>query len=559
MVAAVIGSLQDKYMAIRKIRNKKTGEVREIDDSQLGQYGLAPQPQTTTLSPTPSAQEFPPESIVGTPESPYKMDITKPGFTQPEPQQKYITGRSLKEHTEALRRARAAGDKAAETDINADYNREFQYQQTIKPAAPSEAMEKRERGLTDADRIVSLLEDKYFQGNQGKSIGYGKGGGISKSLELTTAFGEEISPELEDISSYRALRDSARPAFARAMGDVGNLSEPEQQAAIKNIPDIFQTKGQALQYFKDVRQKLGLPERDLDKKAPVTEQVSVPTGLDVTKPEFTKPEEQPGFLQRFLQRGQEGAKRVTTDIGEANWLGKMLFPRASEVQSKQARGEKVGLGERLGVAGETAFNVLPFAGPGGIATRLAVGGAAKGLTTPGADIEERFKQGGINAITGFLGGKALNVVGKLVRPYANQEKVLQKIAETKFQGKPIRDAVRTFIKENPESAAWGKKVLAGIKDEYNPTGLVDKLKIWNKAYTGAGKIGASERAAVYDIASKAAREQIKSLTPALTAARKFIGINERTKRLGGKYLPWLVAPAAGTILMKWLGIRGPGE
>src|SRR3990167_2916257 len=131
-------------MATRKIRNKKTGQIIEIDENQAGQYGLAGTGTTPIQTPTPPATTFPQESIV-TPPTSTGMDINNPGFSEPTPQ-KYVTGRSLEEHQQALNKARAAGDKVAEADITADYTREFQYQKEYM-ASPEGAKQKESKQL----------------------------------------------------------------------------------------------------------------------------------------------------------------------------------------------------------------------------------------------------------------------------------------------------------------------------------------------------------------------------------------------------------------------------
>jgi hypothetical protein len=136
-------------MAKIKIRNSQTGEIREIEDTQLGQFGITP-PQAQQPQQQPQDVQSIVDMLVGQaaqgmqskgmnvptpqpqPQNPLAdMGVIPPTQPTENPQQKYITGYSLQEHMDALNQARAAGDKAAIKTITEDYNREYTYQKDI--------------------------------------------------------------------------------------------------------------------------------------------------------------------------------------------------------------------------------------------------------------------------------------------------------------------------------------------------------------------------------------------------------------------------------------------
>ena len=124
---------------------------------------------------------------------------------------------------------------------------------TINPPV-SEAEKTRKVAKETANRIVGLLEDRYYGGGTTPKLAYGRVKGIWESLNAKIG----TNP---DLNSYLALRNSVRPTLVKAMGDVGNFSVVEQQWAIANVPTGLNTSKEAENYFRDLRAKLALPEK----------------------------------------------------------------------------------------------------------------------------------------------------------------------------------------------------------------------------------------------------------------------------------------------------------
>ena len=123
-------------------------------------------------------------------------------------------------------------------------------------AGLSEDEAKKARAKTDAERILTQLEDAYFGGNNGQGLAYGRKEGIKQFVAAKAG-------KNADLNVYLGLRESLRPTFARAAGDVGNLSKSEQDRAVKTIPTALNTPEEAAKFFKATREKFGLPERNL--------------------------------------------------------------------------------------------------------------------------------------------------------------------------------------------------------------------------------------------------------------------------------------------------------
>ena len=134
-----------------------------------------------------------------------------------------------------------------------DYNKFVGEKKTLEAGAQglSEEEKKKLRAKGDADRILSQLEDLYFDSNSGKGLAYGRVGGI---LE----YGKAAAGYNPDLNTYLTQLESNKPTFAKAAGDTGNFSKSEQESAIKQFPTPFSTKTEAKKYFAATRNKFGL-------------------------------------------------------------------------------------------------------------------------------------------------------------------------------------------------------------------------------------------------------------------------------------------------------------
>jgi len=112
---------------------------------------------------------------------------------------------------------------------------------------------KQETAKKNSERIINQLEDSYFKkkNDPRDDMSYGRLGGLWQNFLAKIGYNP-------DLRAYQALVESDRPSLARAAGDVGNLSETEQKAAIKILPNEFSTPEEAKKQFKLLKEKFGI-------------------------------------------------------------------------------------------------------------------------------------------------------------------------------------------------------------------------------------------------------------------------------------------------------------
>lgn len=194
----------------RVIRNKKTGEVRVIDEKELSSYGIGTQAQAQTGSESSGGDEF-------------KKLLLAAALADPKNISKYTGLSSL-----------AEGLYPKQTD-----------------------KEKEKAGAEeDFERITKLLENQYFGLESGeKEIGRGRLGGLLSKGKAAIG----LDPRLRN---YEALVQSVRPTLAKAAGDVGNLALQEQIAAGKLLPTAFSTPEESRGGFEILRERFGAQPRE---------------------------------------------------------------------------------------------------------------------------------------------------------------------------------------------------------------------------------------------------------------------------------------------------------
>ena len=237
---------------IRKIRNTRTGEITEIEESQFSQYnGLSAPPgmeapvadTPTTPTPTPSIQ------------APTQADTT----TQTQPQEKdTLTGYTPEEHIKALKLAREDNNKTQIKQINEDLDRELDYQKTL--VAEAKGDEKSDKAMV----VIDQLEKLYFGEGEDNPLAYAQPGalfsrgmGTIKNIERLLKPGKRGS-EIERLNTFKRTLESKRALLAKAAGDAGNLAYQEQILAGKGIPDPSSTIGEAIGLFESSRAAFGL-------------------------------------------------------------------------------------------------------------------------------------------------------------------------------------------------------------------------------------------------------------------------------------------------------------
>lgn len=208
-------------MAKVKIRDNQTGQIIEVDESQLGQYGLSP------AAPQPQAQ------------------------SQTQDSNKFITGRSLEEHSQALQRAKMAGDTNAVKSITDDYDREYKYQQDYGTPKLSTDDKKKNDALAASVNFVNTLEKRYEAGGAGETnLGpLTRVLGVAKSASGALGFNK-------DINVYNREKAGFAATLKTLTGDTGVLTEQDFKRLAGLVPDTGSTSEEAKALFNDLRQQL---------------------------------------------------------------------------------------------------------------------------------------------------------------------------------------------------------------------------------------------------------------------------------------------------------------
>lgn len=508
-----------------KIRNKQTGEIKEIDESEMGNYGLGG--QTAPITPA----------------------------NNTETQVQNITGRSLLDHQRALQAARAAGDTTAAKQIQADFDTEFNYQKTFNKTAQEDATDKQ---IKLAEMIIKELEDNYFRELEEGKISHlayakeglgGRLGGTFKDIE------RQISPKkqgkqddpfasasgTEQLNTYKRLLESSGARFAKAGGDAANVALMEQILQRRGFGMETDTPEEAFALFRTARAKFGLePNERLQK----LEESYKSGSFDVKKE--SQPETMPTSNEDNLLNLLSGSNvsKVLGGLGpqgisglDIPVLGDILFPRAKEVREKIREDQPVNLDEVAGAGGEYARNV--GYGLGGILP-MAIGGFSSGATTPGATPEERLQagvtEGAIGGVLGriskFLGGAKNVFTGKNVSQAAGFRGDIATKTTHKFSTNNLVKAAEDYVKNDPAAKRlWETTIKPSFETgQLTADELVKRIGIWgNKAFTLSGKQGKPAAAGLYAELSRAGRkllEEVPELAKAHQQFAKATGLHE---------------------------------
>lgn len=301
--------------------------------------------------------------------------------------------------------------------------------QGVKPQVKLTDDEKKKVAAKEnADRVLSQLENLYFKGGQTKGLAAGRTGGTKEKIK------EKLGKN-EQLRTYSAAKLSSRPGLARSLGEVGPLTEAEQEAAIKLLPSEYSTPEEAFVGFRELRSKLGLGESKRLKQ--------IEANFKGGKPTSQAPQRQ-GISTNPITDKLAGIGEFEANAGKKA-LG-FLFPRTKQLAQDTIQGQMAppqsgrqlfgsgnpltdlitGQGQARRVApatAELATAALPL-------TRLgllkggALAGGATGATTPDASLQERLQKTGTGAVGGALLGGILKGGGKVSEAIGGSSKKL---------------------------------------------------------------------------------------------------------------------------------------
>ena len=116
--------------------------------------------------------------------------------------------------------------------------------QKIQLEAKSKIEQERQANLAKVKRlypIIDIVEREWIKTKPGnRAEGLGKA--VMSPLQVD-----------KDVTSYQTFVKGMRAQLARAMGDVGNLSESEQQAALNLVPSVSDSKDVGVEKLNKIR------------------------------------------------------------------------------------------------------------------------------------------------------------------------------------------------------------------------------------------------------------------------------------------------------------------
>jgi hypothetical protein len=313
------------------IRNKKTGEMMEVPDTQLQTYGI--QPTAPTMPTAPSLADDTPA-------------VETDAVQAPPPPMKTITGRTLDQHTKALQRARAAGDKAAIKQIEGDFDTEYTYQKdtgSIANAAKdtdrqkvkaevktnAEALQK----VIDRGRKGELKGDAYKQalqfaaGKMAASAAFGEGGKALTSSEISILAGTKPTIQRKEQSWLDRLTgtvpaetgelvDDEQKLYNKALLAQGFDPEPDKPSGVAGV--LSGAKDFAMGMGEEIKDSLLNPMQDISAAAAAQSpdgqnaQASQQEVIDMANQVFARAQQEkdPAEKARLLKVAQDGLAQV---------------------------------------------------------------------------------------------------------------------------------------------------------------------------------------------------------------------------------------------------------
>ena len=108
---------------------------------------------------------------------------------------------------------------------------------SVETGAKAQAAKEQQVNLSKVKRLYPIIDTVEKEWMKTQPIPSSQGGRAKGLLKAAGGF-TQTNP---DISSYQTFVKGMRAQLARAMGDVGNLSEPEQKAAMELVPKVGDT------------------------------------------------------------------------------------------------------------------------------------------------------------------------------------------------------------------------------------------------------------------------------------------------------------------------------
>lgn len=601
-----------------RVRNDQTGEMINVPEEQLGQYGLDTQgrqigiqTQQPNLSNTTQVQNSPLlDQALGKTQSNLPPNIT---------------GHSAMEYYNLLPAVVQSGNTKLIKQLQDNIKTELQYQKDILSGGYGESGlgGQLDPKVQAAEKYISILEKTYFENEAGQlePLSYGKageplsqyGGLLEKGRSLIVRPDENT--KASRYLAYEDLKKSGLAQMAKASGDAANIAVAEQIMQSKSLAGGEHTKAEAIKRFKNIREKFGLPESDILKRAESestdikTTQPNVPLQNQVTNnigqvkenvgniqddtfsqrlsnvPEYLKKLIDSGEYQKTLsgqalkeQIGQPNLKIPVLDqiLGLSSGTGAGIGEGPMQITKGVATGNKYDIGvggakTALSIAGGSnvkPVQALVFASLGGLISKISGKGFSEGA---GEGIASSIQWDGLNK---YLSPALKKVFKPMENAMKNKDIAIKSadasgtiIGDSKGVQKIAKDLLKTKFPDYQElpiikKLASGKTITPSEADNL-------LIRIGNKVFTKGGDFKTNQAASYYDVLRDELRKEFETKIPkvlkfkkiyseALPKAAKELEPYQRLIQSSTRQLPGAIGTTAGLALLYKLGIFGGG-
>lgn len=464
-----------------KIKNNQTGEIIEIPESDLGQYGFssedyAPFKQQPTAEATTSAT--------------LPKDVSQVKFDQDQ-----------KSYQQAWRNAKTLGEQQKISD-------------TFKSAKGYDLFGQPKVEKTKDDvfkstlNLVNNLESMFTEAGGGtKGIGPGariKGAGATIAGKLGLN---------EPASVYNDTREGFAATLKGLTGDVGVLTDQDYMRLSKLLPNLGATRKEATDKFNQMRS-----------------QIAAKFGGEETPTTF-KP-------------------KVENTRGALASIADIAFPAATEYIEKGMKGE-------LTQQQKPKTFTESLAGLGGpIGEAIVRPDIAKEVVPAGLEIAI-----GLETLGGIKG--KLGEVKNILNPKKALSEGRKQAAAAIKKEISVDDIIKTgnkYVKQDPTAQKLWENTLrpALIKQKkLSVSDLLEQTKVWNDAYTSAGKVGKTALAGLTDALARSTKEIIRKKAPAVAEytakLAQFYGMDNVLKRFGPALIGGAGAGVGGFLVGRAFG------
>jgi hypothetical protein len=343
---------------------------------------------------------------------------------------------------------------------------------------------------------------------------------------------------------------------ARAFeGDVSSLTDilgnlrtgatitPEQQKLYQNIlPKLGDSPETIAKKIEAVRTELG-------QYAPQEQAGMAPT------PEMS------GSIVGQPQEGlamQTARQRAPQPKGGLDMLTDFLFGNIKQApgrinqlsQEQAARPKAKGIGEVVGRSAKDTMSLLGIAAPAGVEAGLSLGGMlgiGKGAQATGK-VASKVAGKAVSPVTNKL---SLKAIGK------ERDAAIEAAKKVTVNGDDLVKPLLKYVENDPLAKNVANKIIPSIKGKTIdlPT-LMEKIDVWNDAYTQAGRVGKSAEAGANNVLARAAKEILKDKAPQVSKANQKFSGAYKGRRILSRSIPYVAGgiglSAGGDILKEML-------